>query len=303
MPGKARLKSGTIEKSQLKWGYFFIWPCIFGLLVFNFGPMIFSLFMGFTQWDIIRPPEFTGLANYAAILSDPLVGQSFRVTLYYTVLSVPLITVTTFLIALLLNTGVRGISVFRTIFYIPSIVPLVASSAIWMYIFDPMFGLLNSIIRAMGLPPQSFIYSREGVIPGLAVMAVWGAGNTVVIYLAGLQGISKQLYEAADLDGANAFQRFFRITVPLMTPIIFFNMLMAMIGAMQTFTQAFIMTNGGPNNASLFYSLLLYRTAFKFQRMGYASAMSWILFVVIAVLTLMVFRSSNKWVFYENKGD
>jgi multiple sugar transport system permease protein len=178
---------------------------------------------------------------------------------------------------------------------------MVASSAIWMYIFDPMFGLLNSIIRAFGLPPQEFIYSRQGVIPGLSIMAVWAAGNTVVIYLAGLQGLSKQLYEAADLDGANVFQKFFRITLPLMTPIIFFNMIMAIIGAMQTFTQAYIMTSGGPNNASLFYSLLLYRTAFQLQRMGYASAMSWILFLIIGALTLITFRSSDKWVFYESK--
>jgi multiple sugar transport system permease protein len=300
---RQRVKAGTIERSQLKWGYFFISPCIFGLLAFNFGPMLFSLFMGFTQWDIVRPAEFTGIQNYTAILRDPLIGLSLRVTIYYALLSVPLITVISFLVAVLLNTGTRGISVFRTIFYIPSIVPVVASSAIWMYIFDPMFGLLNSIIRALGLPPQSFIYSREGVIPGLALMAVWGAGNTVVIYLAGLQGISRQLYEAADLDGANAFQRFFHITVPLMTPIIFFNMIMAMIGAMQTFTQAYIMTGGGPNNASLFYSLLLYRTAFSLQRMGYASAMSWILFIIIAALTFAVFRSSDRWVFYESKAN
>jgi multiple sugar transport system permease protein len=251
----------------------------------------------------VRAAEFIGIKNYADILHDPLVGLSLRVTIYYTALSVPLITVTAFLVAVLLNTGVKGISVFRTIFYIPSIVPVVASSAVWMYIFDPMFGLLNSIIRAVGLPPQSFIYSREGVIPGLAVMAVWGAGNTVVIYLAGLQGISRQLYEAADLDGANVFHRFFHITVPLMTPIIFFNMIMAMIGAMQTFTQAYIMTGGGPNNASLFYSLLLYRTAFQLQRMGYASAMSWILFLITAVLTLVVFRTSDRWVFYETKAN
>jgi multiple sugar transport system permease protein len=300
---KGSYKAGNIERSQLKWGYFFIGPCIFGLLVFNFGPMIFSFLMSFTQWDIIRPAEFIGIKNYIEILHDPLVGLSLKVTIHYTLISVPLITIISFLVALLLNTGVKGISVFRTIFYIPSIVPLVASSAVWMYIFDPMFGLLNSIIRGMGFPPQSFIYSREGVIPGLAVMAVWGAGNTVIIYLAGLQGISRQLYEAADLDGANVFQRFFHVTLPLMTPIIFFNMIMAMISAMQTFTQAYIMTQGGPNNASLFYSLLLYRIAFTNQRMGYASAMSWILFLITAVLTLVVFRTSDKWVFYETKAN
>ncbi|GHV08641.1 spermidine/putrescine ABC transporter permease [Spirochaetia bacterium] len=303
MSRNLRPADGLSERSQLKWGYFFIGPCIIGLVVFNFGPMLFSLFMAFTQWEMVIPPKFTGLDNIAAISKDPLVRASLGVTIHYTVLSVPLITVMAFLIAVLLNTGVKGISVFRTIFYIPSIVPSVASAAIWLYIFDPMFGLLNSILKIFGLPAQPFIYSREGVIPGLAMMAVWGAGNTVIIYLAGLQGISRELYEAADLDGANGFQRFSRITVPLMTPIIFFNMLMAIIGAMQTFTQAFIMTGGGPNNASLFYSLLLYNTAFRLGRMGYASAMSWILFIIIAALTFVVFRTSNKWVFYENKAD
>jgi multiple sugar transport system permease protein len=271
------------------------------MAVFNFGPMLFSLFMSFTQWDMITAPKFIAVDNYISIFKDPLVGVSLNVTIYYTLLSVPLITAVSFFTASLLNTGVKGISVFRTIFYIPSIVPSVASAAIWLYIFDPMFGLLNSVFKIFGLPAQPFIYSREGVIPGLAAMSVWGAGNTVIIYLAGLQGISRELYEAADLDGAGSFQRFIRITIPLMTPVIFFNMLMAMIGAMQTFTQAFIMTGGGPNNASLFYSLLLYNTAFKLQRMGYASAMSWVLFIIIAALTVVVFRSSNKWVFYENK--
>jgi multiple sugar transport system permease protein len=164
-----------------------------------------------------------------------------------------------------------------------------------------MFGLLNSMFKSLGLSPQNFIFSPRGAVPGLAIMAVWMAGNTVVIYLAGLQGISRSLYEAADLDGASALQGFIHITVPMMTPIIFYNMLMALIGAMQTFTQAFIMTSGGPNNASLFYSLYLYQQAFKYQKMGYASALSWVLFFIIAVLTALVFRTSRKWVFYENK--
>jgi multiple sugar transport system permease protein len=297
------MKTSSIEKNQLKWGYIFIAPCIIGLFLFNFGPMLFSLIMSFTEWDVITAPRFIGFENYIQMWKEPIAGHSLRVTLYYTFLSVPLITVTAFLLAVLLNTGVKGIAVYRTIFYIPSIVPAVASAAIWMFIFDPMFGLLNSVLRAFSLPPQNFIYSEEGVIPGLALMSVWAAGNTVVIYLAGLQGISRELYEAADLDGVNIFQRFFRITVPLMTPIIFFNAIMAIINAMQTFTQVYIITNGqgGPNNASLVYTMLLYRTAFKFQHMGYASAMSWILFLVIALLTVLVFRTSDKWVFYENK--
>jgi len=294
-------KVNSIERSQLKWGYIFIAPCIIGLLVFNFGPMVFSFIISFMQWDMITPPKFIGIGNYITMTKEPLFTTSLRVTLYYTLLTVPIINISTFLIANLLNTGVKGISVFRTIFYIPSIVPAVAASALWMYIFDPMFGLLNSIITRMGFPPQTFIYSEKGVVPGLALMAAWGAGNTVVIYLAGLQGLSYELFEAADLDGASGIQKFFRITIPLMSPIIFFNVMMGIIGSMQTFTQAYIMTNGGPNNASLFYSLLLYRAAFHFQRMGYASAMSWVLFIIIAAFTLLMFRTSDRWVFYENK--
>jgi multiple sugar transport system permease protein len=297
------MKSGanSIERLQHKWGYIFIGPCIIGLLVFNFGPMLYSFVISFTQWDMVTPAKFVGFGNYVELFRDPLTWQSVKATLYYTALTVPLITVTTFLVAVLLNTSVAGISVFRTIFYIPSIVPIVATSAIWMYIFNPMFGLMNSIIRMVGLPPQNFIYSPQGAVPWLSVMAVWGAGNTVVIYLAGLQGISRTLYEAADIDGANAIHKFFHISVPMMTPIIFYNMLMAIISAMQTFTQVFIMTQGGPDNASLFYSLLLYRLAFHYSRMGYASAMSWVLFIIIAILTAIVFRTSRKWVFYENK--
>ncbi|MDR3174754.1 MAG: sugar ABC transporter permease [Treponema sp.] len=237
------------------------------------------------------------------LLIDPLVGTSLRVTLFYTALAVPLCTIIAFLVAMLLNSGAKGISIYRTIFYIPSIVPAVASSALWIFILDPQLGLINSFLRLVGLPRQYFLGDPNWVIPSFAIMAVWGCGNTVVIYLAGLQGLSRELYEAADLDGANVFARFFNITVPLMTPIIFFNMIMGVIGAMQTFTQAFIMTNGGPNNASLFYALLVYRTAFRLQRMGYASALSWILFIIIAALTYIVFHTSDKWVFYENKAD
>jgi multiple sugar transport system permease protein len=296
-----KAKINSIERLQHKWGYIFIGPCIAGLLVFNFGPMLYSFVISFTQWDMVTPAKFVGFGNYVELFRDPLTWQSVKATLYYTALTVPAITVTTFLVAVLLNTSISGISVFRTIFYIPSIVPIVATSAIWMYIFNPMFGLMNSILRTVGLPPQNFIFSPQGAVPWLAVMAVWGAGNTVVIYLAGLQGISRTLYEAAEIDGANAFRKFFHISVPMMTPIIFYNMLMAIISAMQTFTQVFIMTQGGPDNASLFYSLLLYRLAFHYSRMGYASAMSWVLFIIIAILTAIVFRTSRKWVFYENK--
>ena len=288
------------EKSQMKWGYFFIAPVIIGLFCFNFGPMLFSMWISLTKWDVITPQEFIGIQNYMELIKDPLVAQSLKVTLYYTVLSVPLVTVIPLLIAMLLNTRVKGISIFRAIFYIPSIVPAVASSAIWMYIYNPMYGLLNGILKSLGFHSHNFIFDADEVIPSLAVMAVWAAGNTVVIYLAGLQGVSRQLYEAAEIDGAGAFARFWNITIPMMTPIIFYNFVMAIIGSMQTFTQSYIMTDGGPANASLFYSLLVYRTAFKQSQMGYSAAMSWVLFVIIAILTAVVFKTSNRWVIYEN---
>lgn len=288
------------EKSQMKWGYFFIAPVIIGLFCFNFGPMLFSMWISLTKWDVITPQEFIGIQNYMELIKDPLVAQSLKVTLYYTVLSVPLVTVIPLLIAMLLNTRVKGISIFRAIFYIPSIVPAVASSAIWMYIYNPMYGLLNGIFKSLGFHSHNFIFDADEVIPSLAVMAVWAAGNTVVIYLAGLQGVSRQLYEAAEIDGAGAFARFWNITIPMMTPIIFYNFVMAIIGSMQTFTQSYIMTDGGPANASLFYSLLVYRTAFKQSQMGYSAAMSWVLFVIIAILTAVIFKTSNRWVIYEN---
>lgn len=297
---KKKKNTSLIDRAQIKWGYFFIAPAIIGLICFNFGPMLFSMGISLTKWDVITKKQFIGLGNYRNLFSDPLVLQSLKVTGYYTLLTVPLVTCIPLLIALLLNTKVKGLSVFRTIFYIPSIVPVVASSAIWMYIYNPMYGLLNSIIKALGGSTHNFIFSPKEVIPSLAVMAVWAAGNTVVIYLAGLQGVPRQLYEAAQIDGAGALSQFKSITVPMMTPIIFYNFVMAIIGSMQTFTQSYIMTDGGPSNASLFYSLLVYRTAFKQSQMGYSAAMSWVLFVIIAVLTGLVFKTSDKWVIYEN---
>lgn len=293
-------KINYMEKSHLKWGYIFIAPAIIGLLCFNFGPMLFSLGVSFTKWDVITEKEFIGLENYIQLFQDPLFFQSLKVTLLYTLISVPLITCIPLLIAILLNTKVKGIAVFRAIFYVPSIVPVVASAAVWMYIYNPMYGLLNSILKLFGIPSQNFIFSETQAIPSLAVMALWAAGNTVVIYLAGLQGVSRQLYEAAEIDGAGIFSRFKNITVPMMTPIIFYNFVMAIINSMQIFTQAYIMTDGGPANATYFYALMVYDNAFKQSRMGYSAAMSWVFFIIIAVLTLLVFKSQKKWVVYEN---
>ena len=283
------------EKSQLKWGYFFIAPAIIGLICFSFGPMLFSLGISFTKWDVITAKEFIGLDNYKALFHDPLFFNSLKVTLYYTLLSVPLITCVPLLIAMLLNTKVKGISIFRAIFYVPSIVPIVASAAVWMYIYNPMYGLLNSILKALGLHTHNFIFSETGAVPSLAVMALWAAGNTVVIYLAGLQGVSRQLYEAAEIDGAGAAARFFHITVPMMTPIIFYNFVMAIINSMQIFTQAYIMTDGGPANASISMSHYIYNLCFKYvPNFGYAAAMSFFILLLVAILAFIQMRVGDK---------
>ncbi|MGJ4851289.1 carbohydrate ABC transporter permease [Bacillota bacterium Meth-B3] len=289
------------EWRAARWGFLFIAPALIGLLVFYVGPMLFSLVIGFFEWDMIREPAFVGAANYMNMFTqvNSLVPQALRVTLSYSFLTVPLITCVSLFLAVLLNTKVRCMSLFRTIFYIPSIVPAVANAALWMFLCNPMFGLLNTVLKACGLPPSNWIYDANAVIPTLSLMAVWGSGNTVIIYLAGLQGISRSLYESVEIDGGNALHKFKNVTVPMISPVIFYNMIMAIINCMQTFTQAYIMTDGGPSNASLFYVLLLYRTAFNNQQMGYASAMAWILFILVALLTMMAFKLSGKWVFYE----
>lgn len=295
--------SGYLQRSKTKWGYFFIFPGIIGFLVFNFGPMLYSLFLSFMEWDIITPMKFVGFDNYAKLFQDRLTWKSLGVTALYTVITVPLVVTISFGVAMLLNSKVKAISVFRTIFYIPSIIPLVATSAIWMFIYNPTFGLLNGILRMFGLKSLKYIYDPDMVIPCLAVMAVWGAGNTVIIYLAGLQGVSKSLYEAAEIDGAKKFQMFRSITIPMMTPIIFYNLVMTVINCLQTFTQAYIMTDGGPSNSSMFFSLMIYKNGFQYQRMGYAASMSWILFVIVGILTAILFATSGKWVYYEDRGD
>jgi multiple sugar transport system permease protein len=294
-----RNKLSKREKQRLMWGYLFISPAILGLVIFWIGPMIYSLIVSFTEWDIITPSKFAGLDNYKKLASDPLVRKSLLVTTYYTVLTVPLSNIVTLFVATLLNTKVKGMSIFRTIIYIPSIVPAVASSALWMFLCNPTFGLLNNILKFFNLPPQNWIFDTKSVIPTLAIMAIWGSGNTVIIYLAGLQGIPRHLFESVEIDGGGVISKFVHITLPMMSPIIFYNLIIGIIGSMQTFTQGYVMTQGGPDNASLFYMLLLYRTAFTNNEMGYACAMAWLLFIIIVILTTINFRFSKSWVFHE----
>ena len=203
-----------------------------------------------------------------------------------------------FALAVLLNQKIRALPIFRTIFYLPSIVPVIASSMLWLWLFNPDFGLLNSILRPLGFPKLQWIYASDSVIPALILMSLWDIGPMMIIFLAALQGVPRQLYEAVEIDGGNAWHRMRHITVPIVTPAILFNLILSIIVAMQTFTQAYVMTDGGPNNNSLLYVLYLYRKAFEQSQMGYASALAWVLFIIIAGLSLFVFRSSSRWVYY-----
>ena len=282
--------------------YFCVLPWIVGFLAFTAGPMLFSLVLTFTRWNMLTPLKFVGVQNFSKLLTaDRLFWKSLGVTAYYSFASVPLNLMTGFLLAILLNQGVKGLSVYRTVFYLPSVVSGVAVALLWAWVFNPQYGVLNGILAAFGIRGPLWIYSEEWVIPSLIMMSLWGVGGSMLVYLGGLQGIPTELYEAAEIDGAGRFSRFRHVTVPMMTPVIFFSLVMGIIGSFQVFTQAFIMTEGGPNNASLFYVLYLYRNAFQYFQMGYASALAWILFVIIMVLTLAVFRSSSTWVFYQGE--
>nr|WP_314001914.1 sugar ABC transporter permease [uncultured Paenibacillus sp.] len=288
---------------ERKWGVLFALPAMLGFIIFVAGPMIASLIFSMTDWSIGSDMKFTGLENYRTMAAeDPLFSKSLFVTLYYTIGSVPLGIMAAFLIAMLLNQKVKGLAIFRTVYYLPVLVPSIANSMLWLWLFNPDFGLFNSMLRSVGLPGSQWIYSETAAIPSLILMSTWGVGNAAVIFLAGLQGVPGHLYEAVEVDGGGALRKFWHVTLPSMTPTIFFNVIMGMIGTLQVFDQAYVMTNGGPNNATLFYIFYLYRKAFSEAQMGYAAALAWVLFLIIMALTALVFRSSRFWVYYEGEG-
>lgn len=305
-PRRVTLHLSSAMRRNL-WGYLFIAPAIVGFVCWTLGPMLVSLVLGFTQWDMLSAPQWIGLDNYRRMLSgaDPLFWQTVKVTALYTILTVPLVAVVASLaLALLLNRRGAGVGVLRTIFYLPNVVPAVANAALWLFLYNPQWGLLNQMLSWFGLPPQQWIFDDNQVIPSLALMAMWtSSGAAMIIYLAGLQGIPQHLYEAVAIDGGGAWARFRHVTLPLITPLILFNVILTSIGVVQTFAQPYIMTQGGPDNASLFYMLYVYRTAFQQQAMGYASALAWFLFLCIAVISLTIFRTSRWWVYYEAEGD
>ncbi|WP_235613120.1 sugar ABC transporter permease [Paenibacillus sp. LC231] len=307
---QAELRSSLVKsslrrkRSEKYWGILFAMPAILGFLLFTFAPMAGSLVLTFTDLKLINPPKFIGLDNYVKVFggSDQLFYKSLGTTFKYVLMSVPLNIAFSFSVALLMNKEIKGRAVFRTIFYLPTIVPVFASSMIWIWILDPDLGLLNSILRSVGLPTGMWIYSPDTVIPSLVLMGLWTTGNTMVIFLAGLQGIPRHLYEALEVDGGNSLHKLLYVTIPMMTPTIFFNLIMAFIGGFQVFAEAFIMTQGGPNNASMFIVYYLYREAFQLSNMAYANTVAWVLFVIIVAITFVVFRTSRSWVYYEGEG-
>ncbi len=289
-------------KTEAKWGILFALPVIIGFFLWTVGPTIASFILSLARWPTVGSPEFIGLGNYIQLFGrDKLFKKSLGVTTYYALGSIPLVIIAAFIVAMLLNQKVRGQSIFRTVYYLPSVVPAVAGAVLWLWLFNPDFGLLNHILSIFGLPPLMWIYDEVQVVPSFIVMSIWAMGGTMLIFLAGLQGVPNSLFEAIEIDGGNWWDKFRHITVPMMTPVIFFNLVMGIIGSFQIFNQAYIMTDGGPNNASLFFVYYLYLNAFRYGKMGYACALAWILFLTILGLTLIVFKSSSYWVFYEMK--
>jgi multiple sugar transport system permease protein len=298
LPKERPILRMTQLRREALWGILLAAPAVLGFILWQFGPMVASLVIGFTDWKIVGTPHWIGFENFQRIFNDRLFYQALRVTVLYSILSVPLGLLTAFSIALLLNQKVRGLPIFRTIYYIPSIVPVVASSVLWIWLYNPDFGLLNAILRPMGFPKLQWIYATNSVIPSLVLMSLWSVGGMMLIFLAGLQGVPRHLYEAVEIDGGGPLRKLIHVTLPMMTPTIFFNLILSTINALQTFTQGYIMTNGGPNNASLFYALYIYRKAFHQTSMGYASALAWILFLIILALSYFLLKSSSSWVYY-----
>lgn len=282
--------------------YLLISPWIIGFIAFVFGPMVVSLIMSMMNWDLLTPPKWIGLDNYKrAFTNDPMFYQALKVTFSFSVFSVPLRLLVSLFIAILLRQITVGIKIFRTIYYIPVVISGVAAMVLWIFIFNPQVGLLNQFLRVFGINGPGWIFDPNWALPSLVIMSLWDVGGIIIIWLAGLVGIPQQLYEAARLDGASSGQQLLYITLPSLSPTIFFNLVMGIIGSFQSFGQAYVMTQGGPRNSTLFYNFYLWRHAFQDFRMGYASALAWVLFLVIMVLTMTVFKSSAIWVHYESE--
>lgn len=286
------------DLKNIKLGLLFISPWLLGFIIFTIYPFISSLVYSFCIYNGVAASKFVGLRNYIELFTDSKFYLSLYNTFYYTIIAVPLGIVLGILVALLLNQPIRFLSFFRTTIYIPVIVPTVASSILWLWLLNPEVGLINWLLSIIGIKGPGWLADPKWSKAALILMAQWGMGQSVLIYLSGLKDVPKELYESADIDGASGFTKFFHITLPMITPVILYNLIMGVIWSLQYFTQAYVMTGGGPVNSTLFYSLYLFQNAFQLFSFGYASAMAWILFIIIAVLVYILLKTSGRWVFY-----
>jgi len=296
---RLRMPKTKMARREAIEGYLFILPWILGFLIFRLGPMLYSLFLSFTDYAARGAPQFIGLENYTYMFTkDPRFLDSLRSTLAFVVGYLPLNLALGLAIALLMNQRVRGILGFRSIYYLPAVTSGVAVAILWQFVFHKQWGILNALLAVFGVQPIGWLVDPNWVMVAFVIMSVWGVGGSMIIYLAGLQSIPTELYESASIDGANGVRKFWHITLPMLTPTIFFVLITGLIAAFQIFESAYIMTGGGPNYATYFFGLNIYFTAFQSLRFAYASTLAWMLFAIIAALTIVVFTTSRRWVFY-----
>ena len=294
-----RRRSSPQERHNLRMGLLFAAPAIIGLLIFTAYPIVASIYYSFTSYSVLQPGSWVGLDNYRTLLTeDPVFYTTLYNTLFMAVFTIPLSVIVAMGLAMLLNLKVRGQAFYRTIFYLPTIVPFVASSVLWLWIYNPQYGIFNSLLWYAGIQGPGWLNDPAWAKPALVIMNLWTVGGWMVIYLAGLQDVPQELYEAAELDGARWWDRTWHLTLPFMSPYILFSVIQMVIGVFQYFTQVAVMTQGGPADATRVYAYYLYQNAFTFFKMGYASAMAWLLFIFVVILTIIIFRTSARRVYY-----
>lgn len=300
-----RSTRGRVSRKENRAGYLFALPWLIGLVVFLIGPIVASVLLSFTNWNLISPARWVGLENYRDMIHSSDFWQSIKVTLFYASLSVPLYLVLGLSLAVLLNQRIRGMYVFRTVLFLPTVLSGVAVAVLWVSLLNPDLGVVNQVLRAIGVDdPPRWLLSPTWAVPAIVLMGVWGIGGGAIIYLAGLQNIPPALYQAARVDGASAWQTFRYITLPLLTPTLLFTLLIGLIEAFQVFDTAFVLggSRGGTRGSLLFYVLNLWNEGFRNGRFGYASALAWVLVIVAAIVILLVFKTSSRWVYYESEG-
>ena len=281
--------------------YVFMMPAILGILIFTLVPVVVSLFLSFTEYNIITDPKWIGLANYSEMFQERLFWQALKVSAIYSVVSVPLNLALALGLAVMLNHKMRGMIFFRSVYYLPTVISGVGVAMLWRWLFNSEFGAINVLLSNVGIRGPAWLLDQNWALSALIITSMWSVGGTTLIFLAGLQGIPQELYEAAEIDGAGRWSQFRSVTLPLLSNVTFFNLVLGIIGALQVFTDAFVITRGGPNQATLFLAVYLYQHAFLYLNMGYAAAIAWFMFILVMLLTLLVFKSSPLWVFYESE--